>query len=516
MQSDTSADAPRTLDHLAPLHNGIRSDPGWYFERGADALACAADLGAPPIDIPDPDRPARLEETRKGWLVFTCDRLDTDVFRGAESSKKRWRRNLGIKADQRSPLAQTAETDDFLRAVSVPGQLVGVVQPGFYFKTRDRKWLHYDKYKVECGLIRMGISAPKQAMGAASLDPWNIVRIPFETEYLEGRKWNLGAPQLRHPKPEPGEHPHWDKILGHIGKDLDAYLPKLALPGITTGADYLRAWLAFMVREPAAKAPYLFLWGEQNSGKSVLAEAIDETLITSGVVRADAALTSQSDFNGELAGAVLAVIEEKDIARAGAAAYNKIKDWVTSLNISIHAKGKTPHAQINYTRFIQCANSRDACPIFPGDSRITMIHVRELTEQEIPKRKLIARLNEQAAAFTHSLMSMELPKPQGRLCLPVVETDSKAAAIDANVDTFVAAIVERFQEHGPFDFAAKDLPALLGDGEWPKTMKPIRRKLESYAPYLKRRGIIASIREVGHDTFRAYIAPAQLSEALVA
>jgi hypothetical protein len=65
-------------------------------------------------------------------------------------------------------------------------------------------------------------------------------------------------------------------------------------------------------------------------------------------------------------------VEEKDISVAGAAAYNKIKDWVTSKMISIRKMRTDSYSQPNTTHWVQCANHREACPIFPGDTRITM------------------------------------------------------------------------------------------------------------------------------------------------
>jgi hypothetical protein len=99
--------------------------------------------------------------------------------------------------------------------------------------------------------------------------------------------------------------------------------------GIKTGADYGRAWVANAFRYPFAQLPYLFAWGPENSGKSIFHEALQE-LVTKGVVKADKAITSHNDFNGELAGAVICAVEEKDISKSPGA-HAKVKEYTTGL-----------------------------------------------------------------------------------------------------------------------------------------------------------------------------------------
>jgi len=275
-------------------------------------------------------------------------------------------------------------------------------------------------------------------MGNAVTRQWVLVNLPFHAEYPGGRQWNLGAPQFKY-KPavlEDGEkphHPHWDLILAHCGGDLDDVVREKEWCqrwGLYSGKDYLTAWTACMFREPFEPLPYLFMYGPQNSGKSTFHEVI-ALLVTSGVVKADRALTNQNDFNGELANAVLGVVDEVNIAKAGPTVYNKIKEWTTSRYISLHPKRVQVYQQRNCLHFVQTANHRNNCPVFPGDTRITMMHVPPFLK-EIPKLILYAALEKEAPHFMHTLLNMSLPTSNTRLRLPVLDTISKEDAADTN------------------------------------------------------------------------------------
>ena len=261
--------------------------------------------------------------------------------------------------------------------------------------------------------------------------------------------WNRNAAQLRFTPLElaQGEvprHPHWDRVMNHCGCDLDEYLPELDWPkqwGITNGGDYLKAWVACMIRNPFGKLPYLFMYGPQNSGKSIFHEAVS-LLMTKGVVKADKALTSDQGYNGELSGAVLAVVDEVDISKSGMMAYNRLKEWTTGLTLSIHAKYKQVHEVRSTLHFCQMANTRKALPVFPGDKRITAVNVPSL-EEEIPKERLLELLTKEAPAFMRTIVDMDIPEAIGRLMVPVIETRGKAEAVIGNMDPFERFLDDR-------------------------------------------------------------------------
>jgi phage/plasmid-associated DNA primase len=222
-------------------------------------------------------------------------------------------------------------------------------------------------------------------------------------------------------------HPHWDLIFDHAFNSLTPILKTLPWAKdakIKIGGDYGRAWVACMFRDPFQPLPYLFFYGPENSGKSIIHEAVSH-LVTKGVVKADRALTTRGDFNGELANAILAVIEEKQIANhPGAIA--KIRDWVTTRSLSIRRMRTDSYEQPSTLHFMQFSNWFHSVPIFPGDTRAMVIEVPPFTGTEIPKKKMLALLEKEAPHFMRTIMDLELPEPTDRLRLPFVETADKA------------------------------------------------------------------------------------------
>jgi hypothetical protein len=217
-------------------------------------------------------------------------------------------------------------------------------------------------------------------------------------------------------------------MLNHLGKELDSDLANLDWArqcNIRTGADYLTAWYAAIFRDPRCRLPYLFYFGPENTGKSSYWEAF-ELLVTGGVVKADRSLTSRSDFNGELAGAILCVVEERDISRTEGA-IEKIKDAVTGLHLSIRALYKPPYSIPNTTHWCQTANTLKALMVPPGSTRITVVYVNPFQPgEEIAKDELHARLKAEAPAFMRTLIDFQLPHVKSRLALPIVENRFKA------------------------------------------------------------------------------------------
>jgi hypothetical protein len=90
---------------------------------------------------------------------------------------------------------------------------------------------------------------------------------------------------------------------------------------------------------------------------------------------------------------------------------------------------------------LQCANKPSFCPIFKGDTRITALFV-DRPRQDIPKQILLSELEKEASAFLDTILTVELPKPEGRLTIPVIENEQKM-----NIqDVYRSALEEFFEE----------------------------------------------------------------------
>lgn len=332
------------------------------------------------------------------------------------------------------------EYDDVVRAIVTPAG----ESAGFMVKSVDGTWDQHPVGNAKMVLQSRGYSKPEaeRFVGQSISSRWIKVALPFQPEYPGGRQWNLDAPQFKvQPvlleQDEALYHPSWDLIMQHIGANLDEAVqrtPWCQANGIISGEDWLKLWIAAALRCPFEPTPYLFLHGPENSGKSILHESLAR-LLTKGVVSADRALTNPNNFNGELAGAVFAVIEEADLSKS-TAARNRLKEWVTARTLSIRKMRTDQFSQPNTLHFIQCANRSDYCPVFPGDSRIVVCHV-PLPKKPIPKKQLEKRLDEEAPHFLATLLQLPLPEPDGRLRVAVVETDEKLQLGSANAPVYL-------------------------------------------------------------------------------
>lgn len=338
--------------------------------------------------------------------------------------------------------------DDLVRfVISNTGEEVG----WFVYTEEVGSWSNLAASNVKMLLKHRGMKAAEvdETMGACVNRPWVQANEPFQDEYLGKRRWNRSGAQFRFvPDSEDHDTPHWDRVLAHIGAGLDDAVKEsqwCKKVGMASGKDYLSTWISCMFKKPTQPLPYLFLFSEeQNTGKSILHEALS-LLMTKGVVRANNCLEPSIQFNGELDGAILCIIEEVELDRS-ARVYNRLKDWVNATEIGIHAKGATPYTVKNTTHWIHCANNAQACPVFPGDTRIVVANVPPFTSTEIPKPVLLSKMEAEASAFLGKMLRIELPESDGRLALPVVSSMQRKASMaqaTSLVDMFVTAKCER-------------------------------------------------------------------------
>ena len=325
---------------------------------------------------------------------------------------------------------------------------------GWYIRGFDGAWIETPRINVLSVLSSMGYTHKERemAIGRITTNYWILTNEPFQEEYPGNRRWNKDPVQLRYKCKSDEEtlsYPHWNMILDHLGQSLDDSVAGnkwCRENDITNGASYLKCWIASMIQFPKEPLPYLFFYGKENSGKTTLHEAIELLITKQGVKRVSTALQSTSDFNKEVLGVVLGVIEEVNMSsKRSGPVIQKIKDWVTSKNISIHPKGETPYMTRNTLHFIQCSNDMDAAPVFPGDTRMVVIHVGPL-KSEIPQSQFFPMLEKEAQDFTTELVNLEIPPAMSRFRIPVIETEEKKTLADSNKSD-----VDRFIDNEVFD-----------------------------------------------------------------
>lgn len=420
------------LKIAARICGGVNLISGnFVFQNGEDVERALKMIGSD-LEIPSYVKLGRpFEVKQKENLIeisVTADRkIDTtDKLPGWIFRTGKWRKVIQVT----NVTIETVNYDDKIRhLVEISNE-----DAGWCLKS-DGVW-RLEPYKhVNVMLKSDGFSSKEveMVMGSAISRPWTIANLPFQPEYPGDRTWNKGAAKLRiFPADEmnPNGCPNWMKILSHLGKGLNDDIKTnewCQENGITSGADYLKIWIASMIQKPLEPLPYLFFCSpEENTGKSTFHEAL-RLIIENGIVFADNALTNSNGFNGELANAVLCIVEETSL-QSNKQAHARIRSWVTSRQLPIHAKRETPYSIPNSSHWIQFSNDPKACPIFQGDTRITMLMIDPFEVDEIiPWRVFEDRLRKEAPYFLAELLALEIPESEDRLNLPVITTREKIA-----------------------------------------------------------------------------------------
>lgn len=435
-----------TLDKVAKVCNGVehpKADKGYFFSDLEDIKQALVLLNCELKEFPSraEGRQSYIRKRKDNRLVLGFVKESSDKpadFKQYVKTSAGWERVLEGEDPAAASEDIAANIDHKLRAMTRrdfdDDSSSGGSFTGWVVKDVNDRWVEIPAQHVKSYLKNEGIDDHETVIGSCVHNAWELVCMPFEDEFPGGRRWNRNAPQLRY-KPadlaidEVPYHPHWDMYLEHLGGYLNPYIEELDWANdfnIKNGGDYLKAWIACLIRYPYDKLPYLFMWSQvQETGKSLFHESIS-LLISRGVKAADRALTNESGYNGELMNCVLAYIDEIDISSI--AVYNKLKAWSTGLTLPIHAKYCQVVEAPNTLHFVQLSNKLESLPVFQGDKRITALEVPPILAP-IPKDVMMRNMEEEASHFMRTLMDWSIPEAPSRLRLPVIETDTKAAAI---------------------------------------------------------------------------------------
>lgn len=449
-------DCSPTFEVVARAFNGIlgkRSD--YEFPNLTEAGKALASLGFSVQFDPVMQHKQATILYKKDMLILEVPyeaRDNTDHMkqwrREPADKPKKWVRVFKFREDKGTQELDTY--DNILRGARFQGNF-----EGFFFRTTDGEWMALDRANLRdaIGYYNFESSEVANMIGAALATPWKVVTEPFQPEYPGDRVWNRGAAQLAY-EPKPGKHPFWDRILEHMGAGLDDAI-RIQSPdsaagkwllkyGVTNGAQYLKYWLACCFQRPKESLPYLSFYSvQEGTGKSTFHEMLSTLFVKGrGYVKAEQAVKSESNFNGELHGALLCIIEEVNLNNRKFS--DKVKDWVTGRYITIHAKNATPYLVENYTHWMQFSNNPDYTPLFDGDTRIVMVCVPPIPEADlIDGFKLYDAILAENPAFLNTLLTMPLPDRCGRLQIPVLVTLEKQATMEAKASPLDVFIKER-------------------------------------------------------------------------
>ncbi len=474
----------------------LSDNKGFQFDTAEDAIKVAQALGED-IEIDDKlkHREAIVRPNKDGRLVIRVEKTKDESRPTGGWAKVRggfWEKVFEVKTDSTEDQLGADEFDANLRTLVTPNG----DSAGWYIKTSNKKWTRRPQSECKNWLQHQGLGKQdaEMVLGGCVNKPWELAHLPFQKEEPGGRKWNFNAPQFKFEPPvlkddEAPFHPHWDKIFNHCFCDLDDEIKKLTWcqeANITNGYQYGLMWLACCFRAPFEPLPFLFFFGGQECGKSTFHEAAS-LLITKGVVDAKNALTSRNEFNGELEGGILATIEEQDIS-GSPHAYNRMKEWITAKQISIRKMRTDAYKMPNTLHFCMFANHQSYCPVFPGDSRVMVIEVRDLIKgEDIPKQFLMELLEAEAPHFMHTLLNLELPPVKNRMSVMVVDTYKRQQSQDMSrspLETFINAKCHPAPGEMILfsDFYDKFIKSLDAEDQFEWSKRKVSRSLPSDTP----------------------------------
>jgi hypothetical protein len=483
---------------------GVMGKGFFTFAHVAQAKEAARTLG---LQLPDLEDRSVNFTVEKGLLVVAAEREKKETPEGWAATTRRLSVSFPLPAP--NPDDSGATFDHLVRAIRNNDD--GIDKDGGYvIRAANGKWCAVSDGRANITLMGVPMSKTDAQIvqGEIGRRPWYEMNEPFADEFLPDRHWNIRGAKLRFAPTEPGPTPMWDRVFDHCGLGLDEAVAAdkwCQDHGILSGGDYLRWYVARMVRFPKEKLPYLFFVSEgetgQETGKSTWARAVD-LLFARGSVDAKQALTEK--FNLPLAGAVFCWLEEAALTHD---AYLKIKAWLDSPRMMIRAMRRDGYSIPNYVHMVQSGNKGSNCPFELGDTRVVVVEVLPLDPKDWLdwERDLKIGLETEAPTFLGRLWSIEMPeRGVKRLYLPVLATAFKKNLLASarreseekeGRQTLLQAILA-FANHGnkKWKGTASELIGALGksNGEWSTVATSFGKQLKSLEEVLLKKKVKVS------------------------
>lgn len=482
---------------VAALYRGLRKKQGWLYTLD-NAIKVVAAYGAElkaPAWLTKRPRPVTIEVTKSG-LMLSIERRKSDRKQAAHDAG--WLEARGpiwftyIECDtQPQQTDYEALADNLIRHVARDDKQIGLyamTDHGLQSQTIDQVKNRLTHEGIDGGL-------QKDVLGWCAKHSWLRVALPFQPEYPGDRLWNKdGAQIITLPAEQPGPTPYWDRAFKHWGQGLNDAVESdewCHTHGIRDGADYLRWWLATVLRFPERRLPMLATYSkENNTGKSFLHEGFALAMTPNGYMLSDKAIKNQSGFDAELHGKVLCAIDDVDLS-GNLNFYNALKRWITNPWMNYGYKRQEVFLDRNYTHWVFTCNDRGHIPLDAGDERTVLWEMTPFPPGDfIPKPTFMEYLKKEIPFLLRQLFDLDLSDVHSRLALPPLLTTEKAEMVEQCAPLALEGLALKLAEaikkmNKPFGpCTATELNAVLGD--WHGTKKKPKSCVNSLGRYMPR------------------------------
>jgi hypothetical protein len=486
-----------TPAQVAALYHGQRTKRAWLYTLD-NAIKAVAAYGAElkvPAWLTKRPRPVTIEVVPSG-LMLSVERRKADAKQPAHEAG--WLEARGpiwfthIECNTQSQQTDyEALADNLIRHVARDDEQIGL----YVMTVHGLQRQSVDQVKNRLTHEGFDGALQRDLLGWCAKYSWLRVALPFQPEHPGDRLWNKDGVQLvAFPSEQPGPTPYWDRAFKHWGQGLNDAVESdewCHTHGIKDGADYLRWWLATVLRFPERRLPMLATYSkENNTGKSFLHEAFALTMTPNGYMLSDKAIKNQAGFDAELHGKVLCAIDDVDLS-GNLDFYNALKRWITNPWMNFSFKFQEVFLDKNYTHWVFTCNDRGHIQVDAWDERIIIWEMTPFPPSAFIKKPVFTEyLKKEIPYLLQKLFALEMFDVHSRLALPPLLTTEKVEAVAKCTPSALEGLALKLAEaikkmkkpYGPG--TATDLNAVLGN--WHNTMKKPRSCANSLGRYMPR------------------------------